>query len=104
MLRGSRNRCSLATCVEKGKTSGGIEGFFGLIEASIYGQNIIQVYFTVKRACSSKSYLSHSAELKTNSKQEKIIPKPVGHTAKISLPSNKQFTAIFWSRFSAKLK
>ena len=39
-----------------------------------------------------------------NSWKIKLLPKPVGITAKTFLPSSKQFTAIFCSSFSLKLQ
>ena len=46
----------------EGKIIGGIKGFFGVMKASIYEQNIVKVSFTVDLACSSKNCLSHLAE------------------------------------------
>ena len=43
-------------CIVKGKISGGINGSSSLIK-------FVKVLFTVRLACSSKSCLSHSAEL-----------------------------------------
>ena len=53
-------------------------------------------------SCSSLLLFDHRDV--ENRWEKKLLPKPVGITAKTSLPSSKQFTGIFCFSFSSKLK
>ena len=53
---------------------------------------------------SPSQIISSSVRSLWRTAEKKLLPKPVGITAKTSLPSSKQSTGIFCSSFSSKLK